>query len=286
MQRNKLAEFLASHHRTFAGVWIFAVVLFLSVIPVGYYAWWHWVPIIWAWVFEPPVWRTIVAVLILVALVVGPFAVLLAATTFGLSLADATVDMTDTEVAKTRDALKGAENDALDALVNSDEPGLLPLLKYSRAQLDAYYTVGLGQARRSFVNSVAAMWLGFCVLLIGLALPLFAPYVGLNSPPPGRNFVLGAGAIIEFISAAFLWVYRSATSQLSNFYNRQMHTHSWILCFRIATTIEQSSIRDQAKQSIVETVLGAAKFLEKPEIPASPSRSKTKKAHAEEPGVS
>jgi len=54
------------------------------------------------------------------------------------------------------------------------------------------------------------------------------------------------------VSALFLWVYRSSTGQLTYFYNRQIHTHNVVMCFRIASSMENS---DEAKRSIVDKVL-------------------------------
>jgi hypothetical protein len=150
--------------------------------------------------------------------------------------------------------VRSKEDEASAKLEETDQVGLLPLLRYSRAQLEAYYLVGLSQTRRSFLNSVLAMWLGFILLLVGVCLYV-GPVEKLGLTRPQQDFtifIMGGAAIIEFISALFLWVYRSSTGQLDYFYDRQMHTHNVVMCYRIASTMEKA---DDTKRLIVQKVL-------------------------------
>jgi hypothetical protein len=108
------------------------------------------------------------------------------------------------------------------------------------------------------------MWLGFILLLLGITLYV-APLekFGLTRPPQEFNIlILSGAAIVEFISALFLWVYRSTTAQLTYYYKLQMHNHTSILCFRMASTMQQS---DETKRSIIEKVL---EWTAAPERPA------------------
>ena len=146
--------------------------------------------------------------------------------------------------------------------------GLLPLLKYSRAQLDAYYEIGLKQTRGSFFNAVLAMWLGFVLLLVGIWLYVGpVEQLGLTRPPQNFNvLILSGAAIVEFISALFLWVYRSTIAQLTYYYRLQMHSHTSILCFRMASTMEKA---DDTKRAIIESVLGWTATPERPPLPGA-----------------
>jgi hypothetical protein len=273
-KRNPLAEFLARHPRILAVGWAFAILLLFSTFPALYFAWYVAPQTLWSWALVNW-WHAVLALLAGIGLLVVPFL------PFGLaipligSLAETTLKAAESDVTKAQYALRQTEREALEQLEKSDEPGLLPLLKYSRAQLEAYYAVGIGQARRSFLNSVLAMWLGFIVLLAGLAYEQAAPYLGSKVPPTEfRNLTLGAGAIIEFISAAFLWVYRSATVQLTNFYNRQMQTHTSVLCFRIASTIKEPTSQDQGKITIVDTILRGTVSTGIPPLPGAKGKRK------------
>jgi hypothetical protein len=203
-------------------------------------AWWHWVPAVFGFMF----------------LFFTPIWIVMGASEFARQLASISVQAQQAAVDRASRRVRETEEDAIARLESTDDAGLLSLLKYSRAQLEAYYAVGLSQTRKSFVNSVLAMWLGFALLLLGLALYV-GPVEKIGLRPVTQEvsvLVIGGAAIIEFISALFLWVYRSSTAQLTYFYNRQMHTHSSILCFRIASSMEKSK-GDDVKRLIVEKVL-------------------------------
>lgn len=166
-------------------------------------------------------------------------------------------------IAAVHERVRETEEDALGRLETTDQAGLLPLLRYSRAQLDAYYVMGLAQTRRSFVNAVIAMWLGFAILLTGIALYIGpVEQFGIRRPTADFNLlVLSSAVVVEVISALFLWVYRSTIGQLTFYYRLQMHGHTAILCFRMAGTMEQS---DEAKRAIVDRLLDSSVLPERP----------------------
>ena len=181
------------------------------------------------------------------------------------TVADLSLEIEDATVRGVQQIVSETEQDAINRLEQTDSAGLLPLLKYSRAQLEAYYTIGLNQTRRSFFNAVLAMWLGFILLLLGIGLYV-GPVEKLGLTRPSEDFrtlIIAGAAIIEFISALFLWVYRSTTGQLTYYYKRQMYTHSSILCFRMASTMEKS---DDVKQAIIEKVLDWSETPERPPL--------------------
>ena len=167
-----------------------------------------------------------------------------------------------------RARVRETEEDALKRLEKTDEAGLLPLLRYSRAQLDAYYVMGLEQTRRAFVNAVVAMWLGFLILLVGIGLYI-GPVEYLKIARPTGDFntiVLASAVIVEVIAALFLWVYRSTTGQLTFYYRLQMHSHTSILCYRMASSMTAS---DEAKRAIIDKVLSSTLVPERPPLTGS-----------------
>jgi len=98
------------------------------------------------------------------------------------------------------------------------------------------------------------MWLGFVVLLAGMTLYI-APVdqIGLKRPEESfHTLIIGTGAIIEFISVLFLWVYRSSLRQLTNFYNRQMGTHTAILSFRMTYKMDATTAAEVVKTIVVK----------------------------------
>lgn len=184
------------------------------------------------------------------------------------SVVNISLNEEDHEVKKSMDKVLSEEEKLLNTVEKGDKSGLIPLIKYSRLQLEAYYTIGLSQTRKSFRYSVIAMWIGFVFLIIGFT-TYFIPVekLGLERPENINTALIAVGAIIEFISALFLWVYRSSTSQLTYLYNRQMYTHSVVMCYKIAESMTNGA--DEAKQKIVEKVLEKTWSIERPASPNS-----------------
>jgi hypothetical protein len=260
----KLRKFLIKRPRTVLLGWSIVGLAFLLLIPVAFFFWYflplglwkwasaewaHWVPAFLAYciLFFIPIWVAMLPI--------------------GLAnfFAEVSFAIEDTAIHKAQEAVRETEQDAINRLEQTDAAGLLPLLRYNRAQLDAYYEIGLKQTRGSFYNAVVAMWLGFILLLVGTALYVGpVEKLGLIQPPPDFNIlILSGAAIVEFISALFLWVYRSTTAQLTYYYKLQMHNHTSILCFRMASTMQQA---DETKRTIIEKVLEWTAMPERPPL--------------------
>ena len=165
--------------------------------------------------------------------------------------------------------VRETEQDVIDRLEKTDRAGLLPLLRYSRAQLEQYYEMGLGQTRRSFFHALVAMWLGFTLLVLGLALYVGAfDRLGIQRPSLDFNLlILATATIIEFISVMFLWVYRSTMGQLTFYYRLQVRNHTSILCYRM--TMDMTSGKDGARRAIVNSMLDNALTPERPPVEGS-----------------
>lgn len=150
--------------------------------------------------------------------------------------------------------IKSAQEIVEEKLEANDRSGLVPLIKYSRLQMEAYYTIGLNQTYRSFRYSIIAMWIGFAVILFGIIVNYLPDQLRVYfSTGETMNITVASGVIIEVISALFLWVYRSSISQLTYFYNRQMYNHSVLICHRIADSMDASA--DDVRKMIVERLL-------------------------------
>jgi hypothetical protein len=246
------------------------IVLTFWLIAFGsaYFAWFFAIPRLWASSENNLVgWAGIVlgtSVLILVPLLSAAFAL-----NVGDFVASANMSSEAANLRAARERVRDAEKDALKRLEEKDGGGLLPLLRYSRAQLDEYYAMGLAQTTRTFRHALIAMWLGFTLLVLGLALYV-APVERLNLHPPSGNFnflILSSAVIIEFISVLFLWFYRSTMGQLTFYYRLQIRNHNAILCFRIATSMEAES--DEAKRAIIASMLDFSLMPERPEVQGS-----------------
>lgn len=219
---------------------------------------------IWFWAIAQPI-RLLIAWFAMVIALYLPGGVLLLAIEATGTAVDATFTGDALSVEDARRQLLKTEAEAIERLESTDDAKLLPLLRYSRAQLFEYYTMGLKQTRRSYVNAVIAMWLGFAILIGGVLLYIGpVEQIGLRRPEADfKLLILASGSIVEFIAALFLWVYRSTTGQLTFYYRQQMQSHTAILSFRMASTMERP---DQAKKIIVEKMLASTLQPERPAV--------------------
>jgi hypothetical protein len=248
--------------------WIVVALVWIASLVLAYGAWILGFSALWGWMKTGGTLAWAGGALGSLLLFCVPIWGWMAALGFTHFVADCMLAQENDSVAVARERVRETEEDALNRLESTDQAGLLPLLRYSRAQLDAYYAMGLAQTRRSFINAVTAMWLGFLLLIVGVALYV-APVERLGLPHPTADFktlILASAAIIEFIAALFLWVYRSTIGQLTFYYRLQMHSHTAILCFRIATTMDQA---DETKRAIIDKVLGSSMVPERPAMVTS-----------------
>jgi hypothetical protein len=114
----------------------------------------------------------------------------------------------EAEAAKTTEAVRqgfSEQESVEDALKEIDKSGLVLLLRYSRVQLERYYTIGLTQTQRSFLYSVIAMWIGFMVILAGIIVPVIdlQKFGLLPAVANVSTLAIVSGIIIEVISALF-----------------------------------------------------------------------------------
>jgi hypothetical protein len=264
----RLGQLVARNPKLLVLAWILATAVLFLVVPVAYTSWWVGVPYLSAW---PSgnwlLWIPAAFGIFLLAFV--PIWFLMLALYLLGYVADLSLSVEEESIRAAQNSVEESELEAIRRFENTDGAGLLPLLTYSRAQLDAYYKIGLSQTRRSFFHGIVAMWLGFVLLLSGLALYI-VPLDKLGLNPPTQDFkmlLLSGAAIIEFISALFLWMYRSTTAQLTYLYDRQMYSHTAILCFRMSSTIEKEK-GDETRAAIVTKLLD---WHAKPDRPAIPS---------------
>ncbi len=261
---DKLHLFLKKHPNLITAGWVLTGLIFLLVLPAAYFCWLVLTPELWGWMLEGW-WHFLPASFGFLFLLCIP--IWLTMTGAGLMnlLIDVSVELESSELDDVRHVARVSELEAIERFKNTDTGELLELLKNSRTDLEAYYTIGLNQSRKSYRYSVLAMWLGFIFLLIGLIFyvaPVEQFGIQISDTANLNVLIIGGAAIIEFIAALFLWVYRSTSDQLNNFYNREMYSHSIVMSFKIATTLSDP---DDTKKSIIENILAREWKFEMPE---------------------
>jgi hypothetical protein len=233
---------------------------------IVWFLWFRILPDVWTWAFAEWSIKNIPGAFAVLFLAVLP---IYAPVGVGIAILWVLRIYADAETAKVARIFdQGSQEQALieNELKANDPSGLVSLVQYSRIQLEAYYRIGLSQTEGSFRYSVIAMWIGFGVIMVGIVIRV-VDLQRLGLQPPDTNIstlVIVSGAIIEVISALFLWVYRNSIRQFTYFYNRQMHSHSVLLCQKIAETMKAP---DDVKKMIVEKVLDASWKTEQEALP-------------------
>lgn len=230
---------------------ILSIIAFLAI---GYFSILKWLPSLWSWGFEPTTWRSILSVFGAIYLIIFPFIPFLfsgdiISGIFNLYAIEAEADFNS--------KLNEIEKKQLNyekILEENDTEGLIPLITYSRIELEQYHKIGLSQTQKSYRYSIIAMWIGFLIIAFGI-LTYIIPNKYINSELINRNFqflTIASGIITELISALFLWIYKNSINRLTYFYNRQVFIHNALFAYKISNTMKES---DEAKKIIVEKIL-------------------------------
>lgn len=253
-----LSRLFLRHPRLVIIGWSLAIILFILILPLAYFSWFVAIPGVVDWA-KDAYWHWFLAIFALLFLGVIPIWGAMGAVAYANLMLTTQETIHGTKMDAALAPAREAEKRLLESPLDEDPARLLPLLAYSAEHLQAYYKLGLRQARWSFFISVIAMLVGFLFLLGGFVITSLDPSILLKlnlSRPQNtqdiRLVIIAGGAIIEFVSALFLWVYRSSIGQLTYFYSRQIHTHNVVLCYRIAASMKEP---DEAKRIIVEKVI-------------------------------
>ena len=231
------------------------VLLILSAFAVlAYLCWIAWLPKLWDWGFVEHNWKAlraptaVLGAMYLILIPLFPF-------TYGPKVLRPLLAsyVRDRSLQKAEEASKEQIELEKD-LIQKDTTGLIELVKNSRLQLQEYYYKGHSQAEKSFRYSILAMWIGFGVIITGVAAYIFQIVGSTSSTSTGGIHILtvASGAVIEVVSALFLWVYSRSIRQLTYFYDRQSYNHHIVMCTTIA---EKADKPDDIRKLIVERVL-------------------------------
>lgn len=248
------------------GPWLPIALSFLVALAIaGALGWFIWLKLmlpLWTWGYGEFSWRSFVAWLPLFYLGIVPLV--------GLGLLPVLLEFWGEygAVRKQVTSAREAQGQIEQALQEHDPQKLVLIISYSRQMLSEYYAIAMSQAQRSFRYCLIAMWLGFFVLMIGVLdnfMPIRSLIVDvLPATGAGTENVQGAalspnelvlitGVVIEFIAAAFLWVYRFSIQQQTYYYRRQLGLHNALLAQRLSESMTTS--KDEAVKLVVQRLL-------------------------------
>ncbi|WP_158861152.1 TRADD-N-associated membrane domain-containing protein [Lunatibacter salilacus] len=226
-----------------------------STIILAYFCYFVWLPAIWSWGFQPiSWWRAIFAVIGAIYLILGPLLpyIALEGTLSGIGglYTEEASNKFEAQIHEIEVKQSGYE----EILKEKDTEGLIPMVTYSRIELEQYYKIGLSQSQRSFQFAMIAMWLGFLIIVFGIV-SYIVPASFINRDLVEGNFqilTISSGIVMEVIAALFLGIYRNSMNRSTYFYNRQVFIHNALLAYKISKSMKEP---DLSKQLIIEKIL-------------------------------
>lgn len=255
-EKNHIIEWLRYKSKFVRFVASFTLILtFLSLIVfISYYYFTKILPYFWYWGFDPFNWKFILsffAILFSFAFYAMPIALFFS---FFQDLMSIYASEAEIEFNKKIKEFEDKQIKYQEKLENSDELFLIPLVTFSRIELEQYYKIGVSQTQKSYNYSILSMWIGFFIIILGVLLFYFPIKIGNTFFTDGnvKILVLISGVITELISVMFLWIYKNSVRNLTYFYNRQIFIHNTLLAYKISSSMESS---DDAKKIIVQKIL-------------------------------
>lgn len=254
-KKNVIVSFLRKKSEYRLSVLISLVIIgIVATILLAYFCYFIWVPAIWDWGFDPITWKAIPAILGAFYLVLAPMFPYLGLWGTISGIGELYSEEAAVEFEANIHEIEVKQSGYEQVLKENDTEGLIPLVTFSRIELEQYYKIGLSQTQRSYQFSMIAMWLGFLIITFGIV-SYIVPASFINKNLVEGNFqilTISSGIVIEIIAALFLGIYRDSINRSTYFYNRQVFIHNSLLAYKIATTMKNP---DLSKQLIIEKIL-------------------------------
>lgn len=251
-----LRRILEKPNRKLTGIILFLILFVFEVALIYFWVWPNIIIGLWNWGKQAWYFLVIAGFIDLVLITWIAFAVWYTTIDIIAKIISWYAEEEKSQVEKTIKEFEKEEEIIAKEISEKDTAGLLPTIRYSGETLKTYYKISIKQTSRSFSFSVIAMFMGFFIILFGIASTFgFLAYLFREIRPTDiNNIVIAGGVLAEIISALFLWVYNKSSSQLTYFYNRQIQAHNVILAFRIADTM-CGTTKDETKREIVKNIL-------------------------------
>lgn len=273
-EKNLIVDFVRYQNRwvRFVVLSILSVVLVAGFLALAYLSWFVWLPDLWKWGFNPISLKAVLSVLGAIYLLILPFTPIYAFRGAISGILQLYAEDAKSQATQHLQSVEQKQANFENIIGQKDTEGLLPLVTYSRLELEQYYLIGIEQAQKSYNNSIIAMWIGFVIIIFGIV-SYILPFSLVNEDFQGGNFqilTIGSGVVIELVSALFLFIFRSSTNQLTYFYNRQIFIHNALLSYKMATSMSDP---DAAKKAIIDKIL---EFGSTAKVSAVPLQGKVK----------
>jgi hypothetical protein len=251
-----------------AGLLIVASVTFLLGLAISAVVLYHLVPVVWNWGFSGSVWwKIVLGILIAFYLVLAGIFPPMPGYILAGETIKAYLERDETELQLGIATLTSEQTALLSELDNPQQENYVKIIRLSGLEMAKWTKTTLSQHRQSFFYAVLAMWIGFAVITVGVLSAFGFPTQAVNGSPTAVNVVvLASGALVELISALFLWVYRRSLEHFRYFYDQQMKSYRALMAYAITTSM---TVPDKAILLIVGSLM------ERDKTQQSSSQSKT-----------
>ena len=168
-----------------------------------------------------------------------------------------------------------------------DDDDLDELLRLNRAQMQAYQTLSRGQQRSSFRSSLAALFIGLAVLVVGIVLTV---QVSSDTAKVAVAGVAAIGSALSgYIAKTYLALHSQAVDQLRYFADQPIITSYIYEAERLAQRFVEGPERASVYQKVVENILDIAQRAQAEALTTAtahaPKRATTRRKKTPEPAA-
>lgn len=133
-----------------------------------------------------------------------------------------------------------------------NESNIIDFVRLNLNQLDEYYTINKIQSRNSFRLSVLTIVLGTSAIIFSIFYTLY------NNEYSNITIITAvAGALMEFIGATSIMLYKESMKSISSFYIRLTQLQNIMLAIELSNALKDDK-KDRETSKIISTLIGGS----------------------------
>ena len=114
------------------------------------------------------------------------------------------------------------------------------LIQVNLRNMEQYYLLVRQQTEKSYRLTQAGAAVGFVVLVAGIILSFFDEISSAS-----KVLTIGSGALIEFISAVFFYIYNTTIRQLNTYHDKLVNVQDTMLALKVAQIVKDDTLKDR-----------------------------------------
>jgi hypothetical protein len=123
------------------------------------------------------------------------------------------------------------------------------LIENNLDNMEKYYQLVRTQTEKSYGLTQAAAVVGFMVLVAGIILSFMKSFDN-----PSTIVTLASGALIEFISAVFFYIYNRTVVQLNVYHEKLINVQDTMLALKVAQIIQDQKLKDETMADLTKAL--------------------------------